>query len=378
MLRLFPLRFCRSTLSKFAAFATRKKRFAFRVALSRLARDYETGRNPLARHRALLESLEPRHLMAAVPFAREDTAFYTNTSTDLVVTTSSSPAHLLANDLDIDGGSITSSVVSNPTSGTLIAFGTDGTFTYRPNTGFSGIDSFTYKINDGSLDSNVAKVTVAVGTKLIAQQNLESNVGINSQLMTGNLALTEQLTPDQSLVYRSNSLSKPIITVHTQLAPGVSVPSAITAQLTFNGTSGTTYSYVTTSMVTGQALRFALQADGSSLATGMYDYTLTVAMTISGVTTSQTFTGKQSIVNRSASEFGSGWWLDGLDQVIDSSAGALLVRGNGDTLWFKKSGTDYLHADGDTSYSTLVKTGGNNYTLTSKTGIVSNFSQQVY
>ena len=109
--------------------------------------------------------------MAAVPFAREDTAFYTNTSTDLVVTTSSSPAHLLANDLDIDGGSITSSVVSNPTSGTLIAFGTDGTFTYRPNTGFSGIDSFTYKINDGSLDSNVAKVTVAVGSKTTVRFN---------------------------------------------------------------------------------------------------------------------------------------------------------------------------------------------------------------
>ncbi len=40
-------------------------------------------------------------------------------------------------------------------------------------------------------------------------------------------------------------------------------------------------------MVTGQSLRFALQADGSSLATGMYDYTLTVAKTIGGVTTNQ-------------------------------------------------------------------------------------------
>ena len=123
------------------------------------------------------------------------------------------------------------------------------------------------------------------------------------------------------LVYRNNSLSKPIITVETQLAPGIAVPSAITAQLTFNGTSGTTYSYNTTSMVTGQALRFALQADGSWLATGMYVYTLTVAMTISGVRTSQAFTGKQPIVKRSASEFGSGWWLDGLNRVIDTMVG---------------------------------------------------------
>ncbi len=74
-------------------------------------------------------------------------------------------------------------------------------------------------------------------------------------------------------------------------------------------------------MVTGQALRFALQADGSWLATGMYVYTLTVAMTISGVRTSQAFTGKQPIVKRSASEFGSGWWLDGLNRVIDTMVG---------------------------------------------------------
>ena len=66
--------------------------------------------------------------------ANNDAAFYTSISTDLVVSTSSTPAHLLANDLDIDGGAITSSVVANPTSGTLITFGTNGTFTYRPNT----------------------------------------------------------------------------------------------------------------------------------------------------------------------------------------------------------------------------------------------------
>ena len=312
--------------------------------------------------------------MAAVPIANNDAAFYTSISTDLVVSTSSNPAHLLANDLDIDGGAITSSVVTNPTSGTLIAFGTNGTFTYRPNTGFVGVDRFTYKVNDGSLDSNVATVTIAVGTKLLASQNLPNNTGIHSQLTTGNLYLTEPLTPDQTLVYRSDSLSKPIVTVETQLAPGISVPSAITAQLTFNGTAGTNYSYNTSGMVAGQSLRFALQADGSSLATGMYDYTLTVATTIGGSTTSQTFTGKQAIVNRSASEFGSGWWLDGLHRLVDSSVGALLVQGNGDTLWFEKSGSSYLHADGDTTYSTLVKTGGNTFTLTSKNGLISNFS----
>ena len=116
--------------------------------------------------------------MAAAPFARDDSAYYTSVGTDLVVTISSTPAHLLANDIDIDGGGLTPSVVTNPTSGSLVSFGTNGTFTYRPNVGFVGIDSFSYKVNDGTSDSNIATVRIAIGTKLLAIQNA-GNVAIS-------------------------------------------------------------------------------------------------------------------------------------------------------------------------------------------------------
>jgi hypothetical protein len=96
-------------------------------------------------------------------------------------------------------------------------------------------------------------------------------------------------------------------------------------------------------------MRFALQADGSSLATGMYDYTVEITTTKTGVASVQAFSGRQAIVNRSSSEFGANWWLNGLDRLIDSSSGALLVTGKGDSLWFAKSGSSYLHADGDVS-----------------------------
>src|SRR5205085_5271279 len=65
--------------------------------------------------------------------------------------------------------------------------------------------------------------------------------------------------------------------------------------------------------------------------------------------------------------------LDGLDQLVTSGSGALLVRGNGDTLWFKDNGAGYDKAAGDTDFSTLVKNGNNTYTLTSKHGMVENF-----
>ena len=81
----------------------------------------------------------------------------------------------------------------------------------------------------------------------------------------GNVQLGEQITPDQTLVYRSDSLAKPIIAVETQLAPGVPVPDAIPANLTFNGMTGTTYSYSMSGLATGQQMRVALQADGGLL-----------------------------------------------------------------------------------------------------------------
>jgi hypothetical protein len=191
---------------------------------------------------------------------------------------------------------------------------------------------------------------------------------------SGALQLMETITPDKALIYRSNALTNPIIAVDTQLAPGVAVPSAISARLTFNGVAGPSYSYSTTGLTLEQAMRFAVQADGSGLSTGVYNYTLTVTMTISGATFNQSFSGRQAIVNRGASEYGAGWWLDGLDRIHDSTAGALLVRGNGDTLWFAKSGMTYQRAVGDVDYHALVKNTNGTFTLTSKTGTTFTFS----
>ena len=67
---------------------------------------------------------------------------------------------VLANDTDPDGDPLTAVLVSGPANGTL-ALNADGSFTYTPTTGFSGSDSFVYKANDGSLESE-ATVTITV------------------------------------------------------------------------------------------------------------------------------------------------------------------------------------------------------------------------
>ncbi|MDB6056434.1 MAG: repeat-containing protein, partial [Verrucomicrobiales bacterium] len=68
---------------------------------------------------------------------------------------------VLANDSDVDGNTLTATVVANPTHGT-VTLNSDGSFTYAPTANYNGSDSFTYKASDGSLNSSTATVTITV------------------------------------------------------------------------------------------------------------------------------------------------------------------------------------------------------------------------
>jgi len=96
------------------------------------------------------------------PVAVND-SFATNEDTALTIT---APG-VLANDTDVDGNSLTAVVVTGPSHGAL-TLNTDGSFTYTPAAGFNGPDSFTYKANDGLLDSNVATVALTVNPVNVA------------------------------------------------------------------------------------------------------------------------------------------------------------------------------------------------------------------
>jgi len=65
------------------------------------------------------------------------------------------------NGSDIDGDNLTYFINANPSNGT-IAFTGNSTIAYNPNSGFSGSDSFNYGANDGSLNSNIATVSITV------------------------------------------------------------------------------------------------------------------------------------------------------------------------------------------------------------------------
>jgi VCBS repeat-containing protein len=57
---------------------------------------------------------------------------------------------------------LTATLVSGPAHAASFTLNADGSFAYTPAADFNGSDSFTYKANDGELDSNTATVTVTI------------------------------------------------------------------------------------------------------------------------------------------------------------------------------------------------------------------------
>ena len=89
------------------------------------------------------------------PVAGND-SFATDEDTPLTI---AAPG-ILGNDSDADGDPL-EIMAGSPLHGTL-AWNPDGSFTYTPEADFNGLDGFSYLVNDGSADSDVATVTINV------------------------------------------------------------------------------------------------------------------------------------------------------------------------------------------------------------------------
>ncbi len=87
------------------------------------------------------------------PLAADNTAA---TDEDVPIT-----IDVLSNDSDIDGDSLSVQSASDGSNGS-VAIETDGTLTYTPDSGFSGLDNFTYVVADGNGGTDTATVTVDV------------------------------------------------------------------------------------------------------------------------------------------------------------------------------------------------------------------------
>ena len=153
------------------------------------------------------------------------------------------PIDVLANDSDVDGTLVASTVTvtGSPANGTISLNTSTGVITYTPNLNFTGTDSFTYTVKDNNnATSNAATVTVDV-----AGSN-DPPVAVNDNATTpeDNAVVIPVLSNDFDV---DGTLNPATVTVVTPPANGTTSvnPSTgavtYTPNLNFNGTNTFTY-----------------------------------------------------------------------------------------------------------------------------------------
>ncbi|MBP95359.1 hypothetical protein CMK18_05360 [Candidatus Poribacteria bacterium] len=114
--------------------------------------------------------------------------------TQSVTTSEDKPVTITLSANDADGDELTYTIVSQPNYGILT--GTPPNLIYTPNNKYAGNDTFSFKVNDGTIDSSIATISVFVVTMVeIYDDNLklrlESVLGKDSSEKVTNLDLSQ-------------------------------------------------------------------------------------------------------------------------------------------------------------------------------------------
>jgi large repetitive protein len=75
---------------------------------------------------------------------------------------------VLSNDNNSGGGAMTAELIVGPSNGTLV-FNADGSFTYTPNTGFSGTETLKYRAINATGNGNIVSITITIAVPTTAQ-----------------------------------------------------------------------------------------------------------------------------------------------------------------------------------------------------------------
>ncbi len=155
--------------------------------------------------------------------------------------------NVLSNDSDVEANPLTVTGLSTPSFGVVTLFA--GGVEYTPNAGFVGIDTFTYRAWDGSLESSPATVTVTVndGTaKFFAQ----SQTIVLGSLVSGTVAST--YTDDNIFLrFREKAHNKTTATW-------------MEVRWTFVVTPGSSMVFSLRGYTSGEAFNFAYSTDGTN------------------------------------------------------------------------------------------------------------------
>jgi len=146
-----------------------------------------------------------------------------------VTTAEDTPAVVNLTGSDPDGDTVVYSVVKVPSHGSLS--GTAPNLTYTPNKNFSGPDSFTFKVNDGTTDS--ALTTLAITVTPVNDPPVANNIEITYSIVTqpsnGTLSGTE---PNMTYTPNTNFHGLDGFTFKVSDGKMNSIPSAVSLVVT--------------------------------------------------------------------------------------------------------------------------------------------------
>ena len=264
------------------------------------------------------------HSLTITPVNDAPVASSTSVSTvqDTAITNGTLPAYN-----DADGDSVTYSLGTDATHGAAVV-SSDGTYTYTPNSGYFGSDSFTYIISDGNGGSNTYTVTVAVA----AASNTAPTAADTAVTTAEDTAITTGTLP----AYYDADGDTATYSLGTQAAHGTAVVSSdgtytYTPAANFNGTDSFTY----------------LLTDSRGGISGNY----TVSVTVTAVNDAPTAANATLSTNE--------------DTVLNGTlATGADVDGNAVTYALVSSGSVSHTVAGETTSSTFVLNADGSYTYT--------------
>ena len=133
--------------------------------------------------------------------------------------------------LDVDGDILSFSIQSDPSNGMLSGSAPD--LTYIPDPNFSGDDSFTFRVSDGSLESKDSIVTITVSSVSIAETStftITSSFNGDNYSISGVsenvMLITFTVNPEQSVEIELDGEGELELTLPKNLIDGIMVVSS--------------------------------------------------------------------------------------------------------------------------------------------------------
>lgn len=138
--------------------------------------------------------------------------------------------NVLANDSDIDGGSLTVTLVVAPQNGT-VTLAANGQFTYTTSSGFTGTDVFTYRVSDGNGGTANATVTLSAAASQGTSNASSSTSSSSSSSSSSNSSSSSSSSSSSASASSGSGSSNAAPSVAAASVPTMGPPPKVVEQV---------------------------------------------------------------------------------------------------------------------------------------------------